>query len=99
MFDKTKAKINKIAENVKLGTVNLKGEVKGVPCKIDKITDSKQEKIQLISRIAIVLVSALAIGYVASWMLSKLPQVAGVLIYLVLLIIYFKFWGKHDKKK
>jgi F0F1-type ATP synthase assembly protein I len=94
MFNKTKAKINKIAENVKLGTTNLKGEVKEIPCKIDKITNSKEEKIQLISRIAVVLVSALVIGCVVSWILSKLPQVAGVLIYLVLLITYFKLWGK-----
>ena len=98
MFDKTKAKVNKIAENVKLGTENLKSEAKEIPCKIDKITDSKQEKIQLISRIAVVLVSAMVIGCVASWMLSKAPQVVGVLIYLALFITYFKLWGKHDKK-
>ena len=31
MFDKTKAKVNKIAENVKLGTENLKSEAKEIP--------------------------------------------------------------------
>lgn len=97
MFDKTKAKINKITESIKTGTENLKSEVKEVPCKIDKITDSRQEKIQLISRIAVVLVGALILGCVASWILSKLPQVAGVLIYLILLIAYFKLWGKKNK--
>ena len=98
MFDKTKAKINKITESVKTGTENLKSEVKEVPCKIDKITDSRQEKIQLISRIAVVLVGGLVIGCISSWILNKLPPVVGILIYSVLLITYCKLWGKHHKK-
>ena len=97
MFDKTKAKINKITESVKTGTENLKSEVREIPNKIDKVTDSKQEKIHLVSRIAIVLIGALILGCVASWILNKLPQIAGVLIYLVLLIAYFKLWGKKNK--
>ena len=69
-----------------------------MPCNIDKITNSTQEKIQLISRIAISILGGLPVAYIVVWIVCKLPQVAQVFIYLIFLITYFKIWGKHDKK-